>query len=45
MNRGLTVSLAISMTLVIPLRAANKPRAGKTERAPLVWTNEDPRKT
>jgi len=29
------------MTLVIPLRAANKPRAGKTERAPLVWTNED----
>jgi len=41
MNRGLTVSLAISMTLVIPLRAANKPRAGKTERAPLVWTNED----
>jgi hypothetical protein len=44
MNRHLAVALAISMTLAtqaIPLRAANKPRAGKTEGAPLVWTNED----
>jgi hypothetical protein len=44
MNRHLAVSLAISMTLAtqaIPLRAANKPRAGKTEGAPLVWRNED----
>ena len=44
MNRHLAVSLAISMTLAtqaIPLRAANKPRAGKTEGAPVVWTNED----
>jgi hypothetical protein len=44
MNRHLTFSLAISMilsTLVIPLRAANKPRAGKTEKTTAVWTNED----
>jgi hypothetical protein len=41
MNRRLAVSLAISMTLAIPLRAANRPRAGKPERAPVVWTNED----
>ncbi len=44
MNRYLIFSLAISMTLTtpaIPLRAANKPRAGKTEGAPVVWTNED----
>jgi len=44
MNRGLTVSLAISMTLAIPLRAANKPRVGKTEGAPVAWTNEDLRR-
>jgi len=44
MNRYLPFSLAISMTLsalAIPLRAANKPRAGKTERATVLWTNED----
>jgi hypothetical protein len=44
MNRYLPFSLAISMTvstLAIPLRAANKPRAGKTERASVLWTNED----
>jgi hypothetical protein len=44
MNRYLPFSLAISMTLsalAIPLRAANKPRAGKTERATVIWTNED----
>ena len=44
MNRYLSFSLAVSValaTLAIPLRAANKPRAGKTERAQLVWTNED----
>ena len=44
MNRHLTFSLAISMTLsalAIPLRAANKPRAGKTEKTTVLWTNED----
>jgi len=44
MNRYLTFSLAISMTLstlAIPLRAANKPRAGKAEGATVLWTNED----
>ena len=44
MNRYLTFSLAISMTmgsLAIPLRAANKPRAGTDSRNPVVWTNED----
>lgn len=43
MNRHLTFSLAISMTLsalAIPLRAANKPRAGKTEKTTVPWTNE-----
>ena len=43
MNRYLTVSLAISMTLsslAISLRAANKPRAGKTEKTTVLWTNE-----
>ncbi len=44
MNRYLTFSLAISMTLstlAIPLRAANKPRAGKTEKTTVLWTNEN----
>jgi hypothetical protein len=44
MNRHLTFSLAISMTLstlAIPLRAANKPRAGTDRRNPVVWTNDD----
>ncbi len=41
MNRGLTLSLAISMTLAIPLRAANKPRAGTDSQKTVVWTNED----
>jgi hypothetical protein len=43
MNRHLTFSLAISMTisaLAIPLRAANKPRAGGTEKTTVLWTNE-----
>ena len=43
MNRYLTSSLAISMilgALVIPLRAANKPRAGMEDRK-TVWTNDD----
>ena len=42
MNRYLTFSLAISITLSTPaisLRAANKPRAGKPEGATVVWTN------
>ncbi len=44
MNRGLMFSLAISMTLstlAIPLRAANKPRAGTDSQKTVVWTNED----
>jgi len=43
MNRFLTFSLAISMTLTlsIPLRAANKPRGGKLEKTRAPWTNED----
>jgi hypothetical protein len=44
MNRYLTFSLAISMTLgtlAIPLRAANKPRAGRDSQNPVVWTNDD----
>lgn len=44
MNRHLTFSLAISMTLgtlAIPMRAANKPRAGTDSRNPVVWTNDD----
>jgi hypothetical protein len=43
MNRHLTFSLAISMTmsaLAIPLRAANKPRAGETKKTTVLWTNE-----
>ncbi len=44
MNRHLTFSLAISMTLstlAIPMRAANKPRAGTDSRNPVVWTNDN----
>src|SRR5712692_4313804 len=44
MNRYLTFSLAISMTLstlAIPLRAANKPRAGTDSQNTVVWTNDD----
>ncbi len=44
MNRHLTFSLAISVTLstlAIPLRAANRPRAGETEKTTVLWTNED----
>jgi hypothetical protein len=44
MNRYLKFSLAISTTLsalAIPLRAANKPRAGTDSQNPAVWTNED----
>jgi hypothetical protein len=44
MNRYLPFSLAVSMTLsalAIPLRAANQPRAGKTEKTTVLWTNED----
>ena len=44
MNRYLTFSLAISMTLTtlaIPLRAANKPRAGTDSPNTMVWTNDD----
>jgi len=44
MNRYLSCSLAISMTLTtlaIPLRAANKPRAGTDSQNTVVWTNDD----
>jgi hypothetical protein len=44
MNRYLTFSLAISMTLstlAIPLRVAAQPRAGKMDRTAVVWTNQD----
>ncbi len=44
MNRYLTFSLVTSMTLstlAIPLRAANKPRAGDMENKTAVWTNDD----
>jgi len=44
MNRHLTLSLAISVTLstlAIPLRAANEPRAGSTEKTTALWTNEN----
>jgi hypothetical protein len=44
MNRYLAFSLATSMTvstLAIPLRAANKPRAGTDSQKPVVWTNDD----
>ena len=44
MNRHLTFSLAISVTLstlAVPLRAANKPRAGTDSQGPVVWTNDD----
>jgi len=44
MNRHLTLSLAISVTLstlAVPLRAANKPRAGTDSQSPVVWTNDD----
>ena len=44
MNRCLTFSIAISMTLntlAIPLRAANKPRVGETQKTARLWTNED----
>ena len=44
MNRYLTFSLAVSVTLstlAIPLRAANKPRAGTDSRNPVVWTSDN----
>jgi len=44
MNRHLTFSLAISMTLstlAIPMRAANKPRAGTDSQNPVSLTNDD----
>ena len=44
MKYCLTFSLAISMTLstlAIPLRAANRPRAGMDSQNTVVWTNDD----
>jgi hypothetical protein len=40
MNRFLAFSLAISMSLAIPVRAANKPPVGMKDQR-TVWTNED----
>jgi hypothetical protein len=44
MKCNLTFSLAISMTLstlAIPLRAANRPRAGMDSQNTVVWTNDN----
>jgi hypothetical protein len=44
MNSYLTLSVAISVTLgtlAIPVRAANKPRAGSDSQNTMVWTNDD----
>jgi hypothetical protein len=44
MSRYLAFSLAVSMTLsipAVPLRAANKPRAGTDSRNPVVWTSDN----
>lgn len=42
MIRHLCISVCLALVpAAIPLRAANKPRAGKTERATTLWTNED----
>jgi len=44
MNPHLTLSLAISVTLstfATPLRPANEPRAGRTEKTTVLWTNEN----
>ncbi len=44
MNRYVTLSVAISVTLstlAIPVRAANKPRAGRGSQNTVVWTNDD----
>jgi len=44
MNRYLTISLAVSVTLTtltIPSRAANRPHAGTDSQNPVVWTNDD----
>jgi hypothetical protein len=44
MNRYLPFSFAVAValsTLAIPLRAANKPRAGTDSQNAVAWTNED----
>ena len=41
MNRYLTLSVAISVSLALPVRAANKPRAGTDSQDMMVWTNDD----
>ena len=41
MNRYLTLSVAISVSLALPVRAANKPRTGTDNQDPMVWTNDD----
>jgi hypothetical protein len=44
MNRHMTLSLATFValsSLAIPLRAANKPRAGTDGQNPVAWTNDD----
>jgi hypothetical protein len=44
MNRHMTLSLAVFValsSLAIPVRAANKPRAGTDSQNEVAWTNED----
>ena len=41
MNRYLTLSVAISVSLANPVRAANKPRARTDSQDMMVWTNDD----
>ena len=41
MNRYLTLSVLISVSLALPVRAANKPRARMDNQNTMVWTNDD----
>jgi len=41
MNRYLTLSVLISVSLALPVRAANKPRTGTDSQDTMVWTNDD----
>jgi len=42
MIRNLCISVCLALVSVaIPMRAANKPRAGTDTRNPVVWTNDD----
>jgi len=42
MTRHLCISVCLALvSAAIPMRAANKPRAGTDSRNPVVWTNDD----